>query len=233
MLILTHHWPQTFCNMEHCKTDIGNWTLHGLWTNKGLTCNSSWHFNASLIEDLMPLMRKWWPDILNPSSTASGFWKHEWMKHGTCAAQAETMDTEHKYFSKALELYSKLNLDGLLRSHNIVPSETYYTLDDIERAIISVHKVQPKIQCVHPATGEQVQELGQIEICYDTEFNLVDCHRTEKDSRSHPNDILTFRPDGDTGYRVCDRLTKIYYPPTEMGSTKHHMGWLRKSGPSL
>ncbi|KAG5831227.1 ribonuclease T2 [Anguilla rostrata] len=224
MLILTHHWPQTFCSEEHCETDIGYWTLHGLWTNKGFTCNSSWHFNASLIEDLMPQMRKWWPDLLHPSpSPATAFWKHEWMKHGTCAAQLESMDTEHKYFSKALELYNKLNLDGTLRDHNIVPSETYYSLDDIEGAILSFYKVKPKIQCIHPATGEQMQVLGQIEICFDPEFTLVDCHKAAEDPRSGPNDNLTSHPYGDTGFKVCDRSTKVYYPPVNKGSIKHHM----------
>ncbi|KAJ8359911.1 hypothetical protein SKAU_G00164360 [Synaphobranchus kaupii] len=200
MLILTHHWPETFCNMVHCKTDIGYWTLHGLWTNKGDTCNSSWHFNASLIEDLMPQIRKWWPDLIHPvPSPATAFWKHEWVKHGTCAAQSQPMNTEHKYFSKALELYNKLDLDGALRIHNIVPSETYYSLDDIEGAIISFYKVKPKIQCIHPATEEPMQILGQIEICFDTEFTLVSCYKTEEDITSHPNNVLTFYPYGKTG----------------------------------
>ncbi|XP_061084424.1 ribonuclease T2 [Conger conger] len=225
MLILTHHWPQTFCYMEHCETDVDYWSLHGLWPNKGFTCNSTWHFNASLIEDLMPLMRKWWPDLLNPTdSAATGFWKHEWMKHGTCAAQAETMNSEHKYFSKALELYSRLNLDGTLKSHNIVPSETYYSLDEIERAINSSYHVKPKIQCVQPATGEQMQILGQLEICFDSEFNLVDCHR------SGGSISLPSQPNGSTGYRVCDPAIKIYYPPIKKRHTKHHMGGFFKAG---
>lgn len=224
MLILTHHWPQTFCSLEHCETEFEYWTLHGLWTNKGYTCNSTWHFNASLIEDLMPQMRKWWPDLLHPApSPATSFWKHEWTKHGTCAAQLEPMDTEHKYFSKTLDLYHKLDLDGMLRSHNILPSETYYSLDDIEGAISSYYKVKPKIQCVHPAMGEQVQVLGQIEICFDTEFSLMDCHKAERDQR-HPSNTLNLHPYGDTGFKVCDRSMKIYYPAN--GTIMHQMGGL-------
>lgn len=37
--------------------------------------------------------------------------KYEWHKHGTCAAKAESLNSQHKYFSKALELYHKLDLD--------------------------------------------------------------------------------------------------------------------------
>lgn len=64
-----------------------------------------------------------------------------------------------------------------------------------------------------------MQVLGQIEICLDTEFSLADCHRAEEDGRSHPNDSLTF---GDTGFKVCDPATKIYYPPPKTRNTKHH-----------
>jgi len=37
--------------------------------------------------------------------------KYEWQKHGTCAAKAESLNSEHKYFSKALELYHKFDLN--------------------------------------------------------------------------------------------------------------------------
>lgn len=40
------------------------------------------------------------------------FRKYEWFKHGTCAAQAASLNSQHKYFSKALELYHKVDLDG-------------------------------------------------------------------------------------------------------------------------
>ncbi|KAG9344368.1 hypothetical protein JZ751_011037 [Albula glossodonta] len=114
------------------------------------------------------------------------FVKHEWIKHGTCAVQSETLDTEHKYFSKALELYSKLDLDGTLKTHNIVPSETYYM-------------------------GEQI--LGQIEICFSKDYTLMDCQTSEEDTRNHPNDILSFQPYSKAGFIVCDRNIKVYYPP--------------------
>lgn len=38
--------------------------------------------------------------------------KYEWHKHGTCAARAESLNSQHKYFGKALELYHKMDLDG-------------------------------------------------------------------------------------------------------------------------
>ncbi|KAG7462761.1 hypothetical protein MATL_G00188200 [Megalops atlanticus] len=210
-LIVTHHWPQTFCSVEHCDTHFDYWTLHGLWPDKGGTCNTSWHFNASQIEDLMPEMKKWWPDLLHPDpSNSTVFWKHEWQKHGTCAVQSEALDSEHKYFSKALELYHKLDLDGVLRKSNIVPSEKFYNFDDIEEAIYGFYNVKPKIQCIPPKLGENVQTLGQIEICFSKDFHLINCQKSELDNRNQPNDILTY---GSTGYMVCQENKEVYYPP--------------------
>uniref|UniRef100_A0A672NIH7 Ribonuclease T2 n=1 Tax=Sinocyclocheilus grahami TaxID=75366 RepID=A0A672NIH7_SINGR len=128
--------------------------------NTGMRCNTSWHFNASLIEDLIPEMKKYWPDLGAPSSPQ--FWKYEWTKHGTCAAKAESLNSQHKYFSKALELYHKFNLTNF-------------------------YNVKTKIQCVHPGKGGQVQILGQIEICVDRDFQLIDCEKSTEEIWS--NDI--------------------------------------------
>ena len=47
------------------------------------------------------------------------FRKYEWMKHGTCAARAQDLNSQHKYFSKALELYHKVDLFSVLTKFNI------------------------------------------------------------------------------------------------------------------
>ncbi|KAL4640885.1 ribonuclease T2-like [Arapaima gigas] len=213
-LILTHHWPETFCIKEQCSTDLNYWTLHGLWPNKGAMCNSSWHFNASQIQDLMPEMEKYWPDLLSKGPTIStAFWKHEWVKHGTCAASLEALDSEHKYFSKALELYQKLDLNGTLRKANIIPRKTNYTLEQIEGAIINHYAVRPKIQCIQEQ-GEEAQILGQIEICFNREFQLMNCENNEYDNWYILNDVL---PSDlyTSGYHVCDQSSPVFYPPLQ------------------
>lgn len=206
-LILTHHWPSTFCSMEPCHPNISYWTLHGLWPDKGMHCNSSWHFNSSEIEDLLPDMEKSWPDLLNPSS--SGFWKYEWDKHGTCAAKAESLNSQHKYFNKALELYHKLDLDSILKKFNITPSEKYYTFPQIEGAIENFYGVKPKIQCLHPSKNAGVQILGQIEICFNPDFLVLDCEKQfAKGGWDSPTSV-----DKTSGFSVCDHDTPVYYPP--------------------
>ncbi|XP_031701860.1 ribonuclease T2 [Anarrhichthys ocellatus] len=213
-LILTHHWPSTFCSMEQpvCHPNISYWTLHGLWPDKGIDCNSSWHFNSSQIEDLLPDMKKSWPDLLNSSSAS--FWKYEWHKHGTCAAKAASLNSQHKYFSKGLELYHKLDLDSILKKFDIIPSETYYKLSQIEGVIENFYNIKPKIQCVHPAKNADVQILGQIEICFNPDFTLMDCEKqftTEKMSKGDWHNLIA--DDKASGFSVCDHDMPVYYPP--------------------
>lgn len=206
-LILTHHWPTTFCGMEHCHSNIDSWTLHGLWPDKGNDCNSSWHFNISLIEDLLPDMEKSWPDLLSPESPT--FWKYEWHKHGTCAAKAESLNSQHKYFSKALELYHKADLDSVLNKFAITPSKQYYPFAHIEEVIDGFYGIKSKIQCIHPSKNADYQILGQIEICLTPDFSLTDC---EKESSEKPVNS-SVAAEAKTGFSVCDSEVPVYYPP--------------------
>ncbi|KAJ8013715.1 hypothetical protein DPEC_G00032660 [Dallia pectoralis] len=207
-LILTHHWPNTFCSEEHCHSTFDYWTLHGLWPDVGQECNSSWHFNVTLIQDILPDMFKSWPDLKKP--TSSEFWKYEWQKHGTCAAKAESLNSQLKYFGKALELYHKLDLDGVLKRADVVPSETLYTFDQIEGALHNFYNVEPKIQCNFPK-GKNMQLLGQIEICFNSEFQLEDCVHADRDN--HIDNHIDFLNVKGTGLRVCEPSTPVYYPP--------------------
>ncbi|XP_068170109.1 ribonuclease T2 [Antennarius striatus] len=202
-LILTHHWPSTFCHVEHCHSNLSYWTLHGLWPDKGINCNSSWHFNVTQIEDLLPDMKQSWPDLLHPSTT--GFWKYEWYKHGTCAAEASSLDNQHKYFSKALELYHKVDMDGILRKFGITPSEKYYSFSQIEGVIENFYGIKPKIQCAHPSKNVGVQILGQIEICFNPDFTLLDCEKQLSKESISKVKVSEFS--------VCDHETPVYYPP--------------------
>ncbi|XP_036727784.1 ribonuclease T2 isoform X1 [Balaenoptera musculus] len=113
-LIMVHHWPATVCKevKNHCKDPPDYWTIHGLWPDKSEGCNRSWHFNPEEIKDLLPDMKIYWPDLLHPSPNRSlHLWKHEWEKHGTCAAQLEALNSQKKYFGKSLDLSKELALN--------------------------------------------------------------------------------------------------------------------------
>ncbi|XP_056419593.1 ribonuclease T2 [Hyla sarda] len=205
-LILVHMWPVTVCKMaeKHCEHLPNYWTLHGLWPDKADMCNGSWPLDLSNIQDLLAEMNKWWPDILHPN--CSTFWKHEWIKHGTCAASLSCLNSQHKYFSKGLELYSSVDLNSVLGKYGIKPSNTY-KVNEIEDALWYTYGVVPKIQCLPPEQSKDVQILGQIELCFTKEFEMENCTKTEDfegnlQTESEP-------------LHVCDKDLDIFYPPAQ------------------
>ncbi|XP_048391751.1 ribonuclease T2 isoform X1 [Stegostoma tigrinum] len=211
ILILSQHWPQTVCLMvsETCKVpqNIDYWTVHGLWPKRDEMCNNSWHFEIQNVMDILSELKLWWPDVLHPNSTQ--LWKHEWQKHGTCAATLQSLDTQNKYFSKALDLYHKINLNSVLKKLDILPSSKYYTLEMIENALVSVYGVTPKIQCLK---GSSAQILGQIELCFTKEFEPLNCTHdvsgtnVTKDNKQSATSL---------NFSECELDQQIYYPPIE------------------
>ncbi|XP_029449863.1 ribonuclease T2 isoform X2 [Rhinatrema bivittatum] len=214
-LILTQHWPVTVCKMSnnHCKDPPKFWTLHGLWPGKAEMCNKSWPFNISEVQDLLPELEHWWPDVLHPNG--SKFWRHEWLKHGTCAAELECLNSQHKYFSKSLEMYKKVDLNSVLVKFGILPSASYYQMKDIKAAIINIFGVTPKIQCLPPNQGESAQTLGQIEICFTQEFIPRNCSEGEDESRLLLKDAPVSWELQHPDLSVCDNDLPTYYPPVE------------------
>ncbi|XP_033000060.1 ribonuclease T2 isoform X2 [Lacerta agilis] len=207
MLYLVHQWPVTVCKMnEHdCKEDpLLYWTIHGLWPDKAEDCNRTWHFDLSELQDLMGDMKKYWPDVLHPNHTF--FWKHEWEKHGTCAAMLESLNSEEKYFSKALELYKRIDLNSYLSKVGITPGSTSYQLAAIRDALTDVYGVTPKIQCL-PAEEGHIQIIGQMKFCITKEFTMRNCTEPKTDSSPAPEDHFYHTED----LEICnDTLT--YYP---------------------
>jgi len=47
--------------------------------------------------------------------------KHEWEKHGTCAATLEALNSQKKYFGKALELYQQVDLNRYVNELGSLP----------------------------------------------------------------------------------------------------------------
>ncbi|KAH0500649.1 Ribonuclease T2 [Microtus ochrogaster] len=162
--------------------------------------------------DLLGDMKIYWPDVIHPSSNRSRFWRHEWDKHGTCAAQVDALNSEKKYFGKSLDLYKQIDLNSVLLKFGIKPSINYYQLADFRDALTRIYGVVPKIQCLVPEQGESVQTVGQIELCFTKEdLHLRNC--------SEPDELLSFRPDARLatgasthGMMVCEE-GPIFYPP--------------------
>ncbi|XP_062911202.1 ribonuclease T2 isoform X2 [Mobula hypostoma] len=159
--------------------------------------------------DILSDLKQWWPDLIHPNSTQ--LWKHEWQKHGTCAATLESLNSQNKYFSKALELFKTLDLNSVLEKSNILPSSKYYTMEVIEDALVRMYGVTPKIQCMFPSQGVSVQTLGQIEFCFTKEFQLLNC------TKAAPSPLVSEEEQQNTysQFGICDPNTQISYPPIE------------------
>ncbi|VFV25592.1 ribonuclease t2 [Lynx pardinus] len=146
-LIMVHHWPVTVCKEvgKDCRDPPDYWTIHGLWPDKAEECNRSWHFNFQEIKDLLPEMKMYWPDVLHPLNH-SHFWQHEWEKHGTCAAQVDTLNSQKRYFGGGLDLYQKLALNSMLQKLGIKPSINYYQTPEEDLNLDSEPIVQDTVE---------------------------------------------------------------------------------------
>lgn len=213
-LIMVQHWPATVCKEieNNCRNPPDYWTIHGLWADKAEKCNRSWHFNFNEIKDLVQDMKIYWPDVIHSSDNCTHLWKHEWEKHGTCAAQLDALNSQKKYFGKGLDLYKGLALNSVLEKFGIIPSGNYYQIADIKDALANVYGVIPKIQCLPPKQDEEVQTLGQIELCFTKDLQLRNCtEHGEPEARRRgawPAGVAT-------GLEVCKDGPTFYPPPQE------------------
>lgn len=105
-------------------------------------------------------------------------WVHEWTKHGTCAAQLDSLNSEYKYFSKAIDWMPNFELTTSLAQSNIIPSDDkLYKISDIQQAIRDKWKVNPQIEC----RGEHgTQYLFEIRLCFSKSLELIDCYAHDK-----------------------------------------------------
>lgn len=185
-IIFTQHWPNTVCkewkqaNKDHrCNLPSSlEWTIHGIWPTKNETlgpafCNNSWHFEPAKIRPIESELSDLWIDV-EDATTQYSLWVHEWSKHGTCAAQLESFNSELKYFAKGLDWMPKYDLIQALAKSEIVPSDSVlYTPEQVQNAIIAKWGVNPIIECRHE---KGVQLLFEIRLCFNKTLDLIDCN---------------------------------------------------------
>ncbi|XP_062566794.1 ribonuclease Oy-like, partial [Saccostrea cucullata] len=156
----TQEWPVAVCikgKEEHhsCSIPQGvqGWGIHGMWPTKtgteGPTSCGTQPFNTDAISVLLPHLKILWPNMYSDTSEYS-FWEHEWSKHGTCASSLNVTSTEYRYFSKALDLYTRYNGQTLLANQGIVPSHTAtYNIKPTEAALKRELGVNALVQCTY------------------------------------------------------------------------------------
>lgn len=68
-------------------------------------CNKTWTFDPEMVEAIRPQLLRVWPNI-HGNDTEDSLWKHEWEKHGTCAANDPKFGSEMLYFKQGIQWVS-------------------------------------------------------------------------------------------------------------------------------
>lgn len=131
-------------------------------------------------------------------------WKHEWLKHGTCAAQLDELNNENKYFGQGLSWLQQYSMSSVLQKGGVLPDQSH-TLISIHKAVVSVLNKNPSIHCIHDRKRDEVF-LDEIRICFDKKLTLVDCDGVVDDS-----EVLIDYPGGKV-ITNCDLSKPILYP---------------------
>lgn len=189
VLIFTQHWPYTVCAqwMENKKGNEcvlpkakNSWTVHGIWPTKyhtigPLFCNETWIFNMGQISTIESEMTEKWINI-EKGTPLDGLWKHEWEKHGTCAAQhIPQLSSELSYFKQGLTFLDRFSITKLLMSTYIKPGlDVTYPLEDIHAALKSSLDDNFAIICEKDKKTKR-EYLFEIRICFDKDLNLHTC----------------------------------------------------------
>lgn len=130
------------------------WTIHGIWPTKyhqlgPSDCNKTLPFDESTLQPIIHQLDDKWINIEDNTPHFS-FWRHEWDKHGTCAAVLNDMNTELKYFQKGLDFLNEYDMTHVLAKANIIPGREY-PIQDIINGVQKVLGKTVEIQCIsHP-----------------------------------------------------------------------------------
>lgn len=224
ILIFTQHWPYTVCAawMEQKKGHEcvlpkakNSWTIHGIWPTKYHTmgpqfCNDTWIFDMDKIAPIENDMTEKWINI-EKGTPLDGLWKHEWEKHGTCAAaQIPELSTELAYFQQGLDFLDRFSISKLLMPTSVKPGrDNTYPLVEIHDALKQSLDMSFAIICERDRKTKR-EFLFEIRICFDKQLSLHSCDgivMEEGDDPDPTDDIIT----------NCSKDQEIAYPSS---------GWL-------
>jgi len=191
-LMFTQLWPISNCidweerGHDHTCTlnDNFEWTVHGIWPTKKHTkgplhCRNDLPFNEKLVSPILKQLEERWLNVRNGTGEYD-FWKHEWLKHGTCAVQLKQLDTEFKYFDQGLQWQKMYDLQTILAQEGITPGGQYspenilYTVGKYLGSTVKQTMVNPAITC-RREKGYQNPLIFELIICFDKELNLIHC----------------------------------------------------------
>ncbi|XP_037933658.1 ribonuclease Oy [Teleopsis dalmanni] len=217
VLIFTQQWPVTTCyhwreedKSHECKLPDNKefWTIHGIWPTKlgqigPSFCNKSADFDLDQLEKIEAQLETFWPTI-HDDSDADYLWKHEWLKHGTCAALLEKLNNELKYFSQGLNWRDEYLISNILADSGIHP-DSNNTVVALQTALIKGLGRNPTIHCIYD-NKRDISYLDEIRICFNKSMDLVDCDGVI------PGDAVSIDYPGGTVITNCHISKPVNYP---------------------
>ena len=126
--LISIHNPTNFYYLSLILEDDNSWSIHGLWPqytiNKYPKFCKDIEFNIHKLKPIInDLERVWYSNI----NTDDQFWKHEYLKHGTCNFNNFT---ELEYFQTTIKLY--------LKSLELKLPEQFYC-EDTKKCLIPIN----------------------------------------------------------------------------------------------
>lgn len=184
-MIFTQAWPTTVClhwksegSGHSCKLPKESiWTVHGVWptrnNSKGpMFCNKSLPFDEAALAPIATDLQNFWTNVDVPTPTYS-FWRHEWEKHGTCAAALPALHTEVAYFSQGLSWIKKYNMHTILQNQGMHEGNAYMVKNVRDAVKAEIGKL-PTVHCYKDSdTGKWY--LMEIRLCFDKSLNIMNC----------------------------------------------------------
>ncbi|XP_044578980.1 ribonuclease T2-like [Cotesia glomerata] len=186
------------------------WAIHGLWPavingnvpRKCIDQNRRSQFNANHFknrrDNLYKTLENRWFNILDiptENNAIEKFWRHEYDKHGCCAARAESITNDVGYFKSAINMYNNINPSTVVKKSGLDIGQTAL-LGTFYDALIQNIGSKVKIQFVDNRAGTE-KYLTEIRVCYDLSLRKIDCpgyHGPSSIDRSFPLRLLSRMP---------------------------------------
>ncbi|XP_053673173.1 ribonuclease Oy [Anopheles nili] len=222
LLIFTQRWPITACyewretSQSHIcglPTPATVWSIHGIWPTKRNTigpafCDKTAVFNVSQLSEIETQLEQHWVNV-EKNKPFDSLWEHEWLKHGTCAAEViEELNTERKYFGQGLSWLEQHSVDKAFTASGGIQPGYNYSLSTLNKALYDYYGKHSAIECYFDRKTHS-QLLNEVRICFDKQLQLADCDGIVGFERvSLPNMRVG------TVISNCNAAKSIFYPAT-------------------
>jgi ribonuclease T2 len=194
-LMLDLMWGPGFCATSARKCVVKPppkqvFTVHGMWPQlnhgeyRGFCCFDNF-FLIDEIKSIQKDLNDWWFSYFSLDSTE--FWSHEWLKHGTCCKDVESLQGELPYFKTVIDIAQELLFTSALNKSNITPGSgvgnAYHVSDIIEALKHVTNNKTVAINC-DKEHHQPIPVLTGLNVCFaknvtSESLSFIDCAQTK------------------------------------------------------